>query len=991
MTKWRKGLKIASLGGLLLVPTACFKSVEFKGTKSTNEFLSPNFDANAGKPVCKITSSTPTWSTQRLYVASFECAEPKLDPEDLVEAVECSTSRSPAWNECATMTQNTFGSLPDGGTTLRVRARTRKGIEGPEATKTLKVDATVPSINTLRFDGLVINVPTFALLAADEESGVDKIHCRVGTVDLQGFWYECGNYGTRTLSLQGLVANKNYLLEVKAFDKATNVSPVSSVSFNTNFVAPAERCVISAVSSPTRLRTANVGYACNSQHRILRRECRVDSGVWGNCSSSSSHQVSGLTEGEHTLAIRFVNSEELASPESSISWIVDLTAPRIDLTSASTPGLSGRFSYDVSDANGIARTDCAVGIKGQSPVFATCAQTYAVDDLVPGKKYVFYVKATDRAGNVGQLEYEWDTTPPTGLPSCSILSSFPNNYGTSSDLTLSFSCSSPNGPTSFPECRVGAGAWAACSSVASHIVQGLTDGQDARFCVRTKDQWLRGSGDTNCVQWRVSLNAPTMKDNVVDVAHPYAQVFFSANPSSCPVANYECQLQGPSSTHAWQSCSSPHLYSGLILNADYTFSARAVTLCGQTSAPRTTVWRARATYRGPVCQLIALDSAAWISSSRAQARIECDSSAIAATYECSDDGAIWSACSSPVNVDASRTGEGIKYVRGVDDAGIRGPISQRTWNFDLDDPTAEVQNASYAANRLELFFTAADVGSGLKETQCRIEGVNDWARCTSPALFTEAVLFTPGRSFTAQVKAIDNSGRSSPIAARVWQNGAWSAWGACVASSPTVGQRTRTCSNPSVSGGGLACVGVATEACTPPPPPTCANGAANHPSCTTCPSGQGFNVNNVCKPLVTGDGWGAAGACSVSCGGGVQSRACAQPNTDYAGSSCSPGQTQIRSCNTQACCLAAGTYLGRGDVPGYSQSEVTCHSSTAPGVVTVNDASLGCCSQQIKFSNPRLKNVITCGPGTNCSFCSAYVPGHNSPNYNWDDWDVHCK
>ncbi|MEO5666455.1 MAG: thrombospondin type-1 domain-containing protein [Bdellovibrionota bacterium] len=986
-----RNLKIAALTGLLLLPTACFKSVEFKGTKNTDEFISPNIDANAALPTCKFATTPPTWVRSNSFATTFSCKEPRLDPEDLVESVECNTSRSLTWNDCMTMSQNTFSALSDGGTTLKVRARTRKGVEGPEATLSVRVDSTPPSIDTLRFDGLSVNVPTFSISASDEESGLDKIHCRVGNADSQGYWYECGSYGTQSLSVQGLLKDKQYLLEVKAYDKATNESPISSVSFNTNFIAPSERCVISTVASPTRLKSSNIGYVCASEQRIARRECRLDSGGWATCTSNTSQVLSNLTEGTHNLAVRFVNTEELASPETSISWIVDLTPPRIDLTSAVTPGLSGRFSYDVSDANGINRTECAVGTKDAIPAYTTCSQTYAVDNLSPGKKYIFYVKATDRAGNVGQIQYEWDTTPPTGLPVCTIQTNFPNNYGTSADLTTNFSCSSPNGPVNFPECRVGDSPWISCSTTTSHVITGLNDSQNARFCVRTVDQWNRSSGDTNCVQWKVSLSDPVMNDNVVDVAHPYGNIFFSAKPSSCPVSKYECKLQGPSSAHDWHTCTSPTLYSGLVLNADYTFSSRAVTLCGQTAIPRNTVWRAKATYYGPTCRLVPADSSNWINGSRTQARVECDATAVATSYECSDDGTNWTACVSPVNVDAPRSGSVVKYVRGVDDAGIRGKVSQTSWNFDLEDPTATIQKVAYGPDRLEIFFTASDAaGSGIKETQCRIDGVVDWTRCTSPALFTQAALFTAGKAYVAQVKAIDNSGRSSAVGILDWQNGNWSAWGACVATGNS-GQRTRSCSNPAAANGGLACAGAVTEACTPPPPPTCTNGTTNYPTCTTCPAGKGFNVSGVCKPLVTGDGWGTPGGCSVSCGGGVQSRSCVQPNSEYSGSTCSTGQTQIKSCNVQACCLASGTYLGRGDVPGYSRSEVTCHSSAGPSDVVRSDSAQGCCSSTLRYSSPRVKTLITCGPGTNCSFCSAYVPGKNSPNHNWDDWAVYCK
>lgn len=96
--------------------------------------------------------------------------------------------------------------------------------------------------------------------------------------------------------------------------------------------------------------------------------------------------------------------------------------------------------------------------------------------------------------------------------------------------------------------------------------------------------------------------------------------------------------------------------------------------------------------------------------------------------------------------------------------------------------------------------------------------------------------------------------------------GGWSSWSSCSTTCGS-GTQTRTCTNPSPSGGGATCSGVSTQ--------TCSTGV-------TCPTSS------------ANGGWSDWSACSATCGGGTQTRTCI--GTPCSGSS-------MQSCNTQSCQL----------------------------------------------------------------------------------------
>ncbi|XP_078318956.1 hemicentin-1-like isoform X2 [Crassostrea virginica] len=188
-------------------------------------------------------------------------------------------------------------------------------------------------------------------------------------------------------------------------------------------------------------------------------------------------------------------------------------------------------------------------------------------------------------------------------------------------------------------------------------------------------------------------------------------------------------------------------------------------------------------------------------------------------------------------------------------------------------------------------------------------------------------------------------------------DGGWSAFGPYSHCTASCGggkhTRTRTCTHPTPQHGGKNCVGSSTEthSCNTNPCPinggwsnfgsyghcsvSCGGGShtrsrtCNHPTpqhggkdCVGSP-----NETESCNdtPCPINGGWshfGSYGHCSVSCGGGSQtrSRTCTHPTPQHGGKDCVGSSTVTHSCNHHPCPINGGwSHFG-----SYSQCSVSC-------------------------------------------------------------------
>jgi RNA polymerase sigma factor (sigma-70 family) len=178
----------------------------------------------------------------------------------------------------------------------------------------------------------------------------------------------------------------------------------------------------------------------------------------------------------------------------------DTTAPTVTITAG--PGaITQTDAVDIAfqaDEAGVAFA-CRVDQAG----YVACSSPVHIGGLTAGS-HTFSVRATDKAGNVGQsASASWTYTPPDTTPPTVTITSGPS--GTTTDTSVSFSFTADEAGSSF-HCSLDGGAFDTCDSPA--VYNGLEPGSHS-FSVRATDK----AGNTSqpvSRSWTVTAPLPDL-------------------------------------------------------------------------------------------------------------------------------------------------------------------------------------------------------------------------------------------------------------------------------------------------------------------------------------------------------------------------------------------------------------------------------------------------------------------------------------------------
>ena len=545
-------------------------------------------------------------------------------------------------------------------------------------------------------------------------------------------------------------------ITARATDPYGNTGPASAVKSITFDNVPAV-LTISAPAAGAFLSTAtpSVAYSSNEGGSAT---CQVDSGAQPACGSPTSWTTPSLSQGPHTVTVRWTDPAGNVTPTSR-SFNVDtvlptasITAPAVDGTLVNSQRPSIGFSVDDTDSTGTTTglSECrVVGVSSFSP----CDPPYVTPQLTDGT-YSVELRHTDKAGKPRKVSRSINVD--TTLPTVAISSTAPDAYPLPNP-TVSFSVTDANPGTNW--CQMDGGAEAPCSSNISGgvWVPALSPGGHT-LAIRHRDA-ATNLGTTSSVNFIVDATAPTVTvsspiENAL-VATTSPQIEFALGELN-PSATSSCQIDALPAT----SCTSPHVASGLTQGA-HTLTVTHTDKAGNvgTNAPRhftvDSIPAAPPTFGTKPNNPTNAQNASFTFSLAEGG----------GTVECQLDTGGWYACAGPQSFPGPLSdGEHSFFVRQNDAAGNLGQIGTHTWVIDRTKPPAPiVSGPSGVSSAPSETFTFYNAEQGVTFT-CQLDALPA-AACNSGD-YTASGLTDSPHTFT--VIATDAAGNASDPTTLSW-------------------------------------------------------------------------------------------------------------------------------------------------------------------------------------------------------------------------------
>jgi CSLREA domain-containing protein len=528
-------------------------------------------------------------------------------------------------------------------------------------------------------------------------------------------------------------------------------SSLSPFALATGTAAAVPETTITA-GPPEFTASTSADFAFSSVDPAATFECALDDLLdWGSCEPTTT--FSNLTVGEHILLVRAKNAAGLvdASPASH-QWTVTPVPDTFISAMPDDPTESTIAMFEFSsDIQGVT-FECALD---DSPIFNPCESPLSYTGLAQGE-HDFFVRARDADGNVDltPADHSWEIGD---IPAPVTIISGPNATTESTSATFVFSADEPN---PFYECSLDGLTYASCVSPKTY--NGLALGSHI-FQVRILNPNAVAEAPITNYTWTVV--DLTLPDTLIDAGPAsvtgLAEASFSFH-STEPLSTFECSLDGA----AYSSCSSPAAYSGL-LPGEHSFSVQATDTAGNPDpSPASFTW----TY-APIPEITNLTGTTADNSTEAIFTFTADQPD--ATFQCSLDAALFTACVSGVSYTGLGDGEHIFLVRAVNSLGIvNASAEEYSWTIDASAPDTTIVNAPPASTTsTSASFTFSSNEAGVI-FQCSLDGVfftdpqsGEPVECLSPFGLADLAV----GSHTFEVRAIDEVGNADPTpASHTW-------------------------------------------------------------------------------------------------------------------------------------------------------------------------------------------------------------------------------
>ncbi len=290
----------------------------------------------------------------------------------------------------------------------------------------------------------------------------------------------------------GPIGDGAHAFAVRARDRAGNVDSAPAIhAWNVDTSTP-DTQLLSGPTGASGATGATFTFVSPDAGGGATFQCRVDGGTMADC--ASPYQVTNLTEGPHTFAVRVRDAVGNFDPTPAMrTWSVDLTPPDTMITSGPTgtvPAASAAFGFMATEDDVV--YECSL----DNATFAACAAPVSFTSLTQGP-HTFAVRARDLAGHTDASPATRMWTVDTVAPDI-MFTTAPAEAGTTGPR-VAFAFTASEGSAA---CSLDGGAFAACASPQAYSFAAGSH----TFAVRASD--AGGNMMTATRTWTVACAAP---------------------------------------------------------------------------------------------------------------------------------------------------------------------------------------------------------------------------------------------------------------------------------------------------------------------------------------------------------------------------------------------------------------------------------------------------------------------------------------------------
>jgi hypothetical protein len=338
--------------------------------------------------------------------------------------------------------------LPDGTNTFSVYATDMYGNAEPglAASFTWTVDTSAPTVSLHQTPALVTETSRTFNWDAGESSSYFKYQIDDGVTSFtteESMAFATGSFAVSSCS------GTSHSFAVAAIDAVGNVGSYQTKAFTVepiNTALTLDNAAVETTVSGTSATFTVSAVVDTSSTTSFTFQYALDGGAWTK-GSSTTFTVAELTDGEHTLAARAIDSSGCKDPSPvELSFSVDSVAPVVVPVWPSSPlnAASVVVTGTVEDADPAEvyyKLVTADSDSGYTPaVMSGAAYSIPLDSLTVEGAYTLMVFAVDRAGHTGAV-VSWDFTVDFGAPESMVRVGPPSPMRTDETALFVMTCS----------------------------------------------------------------------------------------------------------------------------------------------------------------------------------------------------------------------------------------------------------------------------------------------------------------------------------------------------------------------------------------------------------------------------------------------------------------------------------------------------------------------------------------------------------------------